>query len=239
MHHYLYKITIDNGKFYIGRHSTKNLDDNYMGSGKWVRSIKDKNRLRKEILSFYEDIETLKNAEEITILEYIQDENNMNFNTNSCGFSYGDLNPSKSEIARKLNSERVSGNNNPTKSKEVAEKISRSLKKWYSKNKGTFTGKTHTQEAKEKMKVAAEGRQISESTRDKLKELNRTRMLDGRNPTFNRKGAFHSEESKKKMSDSQKLRPKKECDHCGKVVSVNTYARWHGDNCAKRTQETS
>lgn len=47
MHHLVYVTTnIENGKFYIGKHSTKNLNDNYCGSGVWVlRAKKAKKKL--------------------------------------------------------------------------------------------------------------------------------------------------------------------------------------------------
>ena len=44
MHHLVYVTTnIENGKFYIGKHSTKNLNDNYCGSGVWVKRAKKAN----------------------------------------------------------------------------------------------------------------------------------------------------------------------------------------------------
>lgn len=54
-YHYIYKITRDDGRFYIGMHSTDNLEDGYFGSGNRIsRSIKKhgKERHVKQILQF-------------------------------------------------------------------------------------------------------------------------------------------------------------------------------------------
>ncbi|KKL24798.1 hypothetical protein LCGC14_2411740 [marine sediment metagenome] len=58
LYHYVYKITNTiNGKFYIGKHSTDNLDDGYTGSGfalKKAIKIYGKNKFKKEILGFFD-----------------------------------------------------------------------------------------------------------------------------------------------------------------------------------------
>ncbi|WP_407304103.1 GIY-YIG nuclease family protein [Acinetobacter sp.] len=70
--HYIYKITRDDGRFYIGMHSTDNLDDGYFGSGKLItRSIKKHGveRHSKEILEFVESRESLKIRERELVCE--------------------------------------------------------------------------------------------------------------------------------------------------------------------------
>lgn len=65
--HYIYKVTrVDNGKYYIGMHSTDDLEDGYFGSGKIITaSIKKhgKEKHIKEILEFCDSRESLKERE--------------------------------------------------------------------------------------------------------------------------------------------------------------------------------
>lgn len=69
----LYKITnLINGKMYIGKHVTSNLDDGYMGSGKIIQKAIKKygiESFRKEWLGFYEDEEELNYMERVFVDE--------------------------------------------------------------------------------------------------------------------------------------------------------------------------
>ena len=81
--HYIYKITCTiNGKYYIGMHSTFNLEDGYMGSGKRIKRSIEKHGLEnhvKEILEFLPNKSSLKEREkEIVNGELIKDSLCMN-----------------------------------------------------------------------------------------------------------------------------------------------------------------
>lgn len=82
-YHYIYRITcLKNNRYYIGMHSTENLNDGYMGGGrKIVNSVKKygKEYHRKEILEFLEDRDLLRKREsEIITEELINDPMCMN-----------------------------------------------------------------------------------------------------------------------------------------------------------------
>ena len=169
MYHFLYKTTHISGKYYVGRHSTNKLDDNYFGSGKWVRSLNDKSTLTREILKFC-DPEELLTEEQNLLKEHVGKPNCMNFNYNPVGFSSGKLNPNSKEnlVGERLVKarNRILGENNPSKRPEVRQKKSLSQKGRPSPKKGIKM----SEEARINMSAAAKGRKHSPETKIKISE---------------------------------------------------------------------
>lgn len=87
IYHYVYITSHPNGRYYIGRHTTENINDNYLGSGVWVNGIKDKSILTKKILLFANSSDELKILEENKIKEHWDDPLCMNKSPGSNGWT--------------------------------------------------------------------------------------------------------------------------------------------------------
>lgn len=158
-YHYIYKITcLKNGKYYIGMHSTDNLEDGYMGGGKRIKnSIKKygKDAHRKEILGFFENREDLRNREiQLVNEELLNDPMCMNLQPGGGG---GLINE---EHRQKFLKSGIEGFKKIIKDPEYREKFSLKCseamkKRWkdpdqrkiLNSNK-SFYGKSHSEEAK-------------------------------------------------------------------------------------------
>lgn len=172
MYYTIYKITnqID-GKFYIGSHKTKDLDDNYMGSGKYLKRAQEKygiENFKKEILFVFETAEEMYAKEaELVNEDFIATENTYNLKIGGFGgFDYlNDPSRFENKTHSKDHARMMS-----TKGTEKSQKILSALRldeEWlaahnkslteglqrYYKNGGKsgFLGKNHTQEFKQKM----------------------------------------------------------------------------------------
>lgn len=155
--HFIYKTTnLVNEKYYIGMHSTDNLEDGYMGSGtRLCRSINKhgKDNHQVEILEFLPDRESLKKRElELVNEEKLTDKMCMNLIIGGEG-SWFYVNTLITKEQRIHNA--FLGNNSIRRDRSsIARKIAESKrKKGTLSNNGSksFLGKQHTQETKQKI----------------------------------------------------------------------------------------
>jgi hypothetical protein len=140
LYNFVYKTTnLINNKYYIGVHSTDDLDDGYFGSGKLLkRALKkySKENFKREIIYFCESMDAaLEKEKEIVNLEFVKCESNYNVAIGGSGGGlFGEDNPffgkrhseETKEIIRAKNSGKICTD-------EMRLKISKGLKdseKW-------------------------------------------------------------------------------------------------------------
>ena len=158
----IYKVTNKiNGKIYIGSHKTKNLNDNYMGSGKYLKHAQEKYGLEnftKEILFVFDTPKQMYDKEsEIVNEDFISEENTYNLKAGGFGgFDYinttgknlygnnGKTSNVKDDLAKGRKTQKQRRVENPEYARNINEKISGSLKG----RPGSFKGKHHTAETK-------------------------------------------------------------------------------------------
>lgn len=169
-YHYIYKIVNAlNGKYYYGMHSTDNLEDGYMGSGRRIKhSINKhgKNNHKKEIIQFLNSREELKSREkEIVNLNEISKKDCMNISVGGLGGIQNEQHREKFiESLRKSHKEAITNSNKKQKwlwendeewSRKYCETLSKSLK---GKDNGKWTGRKHSEESKKKMSDSMKGK---------------------------------------------------------------------------------
>ena len=225
--HFIYKTQSLSGKYYIGRHTTTNINDGYLGSGKWIRSIKDKSTLTRTILEYCETFEQLKAAEQELLAEHVGQPDCMNFNTNSCGFAHGKLNPAHLPHVQAATLHRML-TNNPLKDPEARKRASEKQRGKI----GPMRGKKHLEETKHKISVSRTGITISDEGRRKLSESRKRDYADGtRVPARAFLGKHHDEETKARVRAKALAREKLTCEHCSTLCTKQNYSRWHGTKC--------
>ena len=159
MFYTIYQITnLIDGKIYIGKHQTKDLNDGYMGSGRRLKLAKIKHGIenfKKEIL-FQFDNEVDMNAKEVELvtLEFCLREDVYNLCPGGHG-GWGYVNVSgiklSAEYKQKHRESMMKTNNFKNR---VLSENGRKLLSEHAKNKKTFLGKSHSKESKEKISIA-------------------------------------------------------------------------------------
>ena len=162
----IYKVTNEiNGKIYIGSHKTKDLNDNYMGSGKYLIQAIQKHgteNFTKEILYVFDTPEQMYAKEaEIVNEDFIAETNTYNLKAGGFGgFDYINKNKLNSYPDRRdkdLNKLKLARKQieklkqNPEWRKKRSIKISQAMKNHYKTSQGHFFGKKHSEETKEKL----------------------------------------------------------------------------------------
>ena len=172
MFYIVYKTTNQvNGKFYIGTHKTVDLNDDYLGSGKYLKHAIEKygiENFKKEILFVFDNPEDMFAKEAEIVTEDFISENNT-YNLKKGGFGGFDYVNSlidqswKAENGKNsLHMQKV--NTDPAYRKKLNESVSTRLKLWHKEGKisaPNWKGKKHTEESKrkisEKMAIYAKG----------------------------------------------------------------------------------
>lgn len=158
----IYKVTNKiNGKIYIGSHKTNNLNDEYMGSGTYLKNAISKHGLEnfeKEILYIFDTPELMYAKEaEIVNEDFITDNNTYNLKKGGFG-GFGYINSTgknlygmngktpniKDNLSRGRQTQKTRKENDPEYAEKIRKKLSAALKG----RPGTFNGKTHTDNTK-------------------------------------------------------------------------------------------
>jgi hypothetical protein len=120
MFYTVYKVTnLINGKIYVGLHITKNLDDDYLGSGKQIKAAIKKygcENFKREYIKICETPEEMYNLEaEIVNEEFVKNSNTYNMKTGGTGsWFHINSNPEKYKEQRsKLRKQRNEAGDNP------------------------------------------------------------------------------------------------------------------------------
>jgi hypothetical protein len=169
----IYKVTNKiNGKIYIGSHKTKDLNDNYMGSGKYLNYAFNKHGIEnftKEILYVFDTPELMYAKEaELVNEEFIAESNTYNLKVG--GFGGWDYinNNEELRIAKNKKARKIANENGALEKAKKAKaellkddlylrKTGQKISKANKGKPGQFKGKKHSQESKEKMSLSSKG----------------------------------------------------------------------------------
>lgn len=172
MFYLIYKITNKiNGKIYVGKHQTSDINDDYMGSGTILRKAQNKygiENFEKEILFECSSLEEMNQKEkEIVNEEFVKRKDTYNIKLGGeGGFDYINNNQlwdlsvrfKSDEKTKKLskiaNDKKKELYKDENYLNDVREKISNGLNKYYETHESSWVGRKHKEESKRKIGLA-------------------------------------------------------------------------------------
>jgi len=240
--HFIYETkNLVNGKKYIGKHSTDNIDDGYIGSGVVLNNaIKKygKSNFYRTIIHWCENEKELnaKETEFITdAVVHSADYYNIGYGGQGGCIILNPKNPRYSETcekisksakaksefysitAKKLHCSKIIGMYGRRQSEHQKMRVSNALK-------GKKHSKEHIENQRESLlKTISDpnyvnpntGKRLSEETKKKI-SMNHSDVSGENNPMF---GCRHSDETKKKISEAAASRKKVRCSDCGRLIT--------------------
>lgn len=179
MFYTVYKITNKlNGKIYIGAHKTSDLDDDYMGSGTYLKRAQEKygiENFEKEILEVFESSEEMFAMEAILVnADFVKGTDNYNlkegglggFDHLNCDFGLmsergkknGNMNVLSGQLEQARENCKWLRENDTEWYNEFCSNMSIGQQRRYNNGgSGSFTGKTHSDETKKQMRDSHKG----------------------------------------------------------------------------------
>ena len=165
-YHFIYKTTnLLSGKYYIGMHSTDDLEDGYLGSGTYLKRSINKHGKENHLIEILEFVDSRKELaareKEIVSLQEIAKKECMNLKVGGNGGFSKELQSKGASLAGKKHSERMK--NEKEYREQVLIKMSIGLKKAYETGKkqknytGWMAGRKMTPETISKMKEVKVG----------------------------------------------------------------------------------
>lgn len=157
-YHFIYKTTnLLNGKYYVGMHSTSNLKDGYLGSGKRLRySIKKYGieNFKLEIVEWFDSrIELAKREKELVNEQLLTDDMCMNLKIGGVGGGkLHKMTPEQAKLWHSMGGKKSAELHKEKRSIETSIRNKQLWKDGIFKYNGWWIGKTHKIETIEKMK---------------------------------------------------------------------------------------
>lgn len=168
-YHYIYKITRFDGKFYVGMHSTDDMDDGYFGSGKIITRSINKHGVqkhRKEILEYLPTRKMLVEREKMLVThDLLNDPLCMNLMLGGHGGWAGNEKSLEALRDPDLKQRSVAASHiavaqrreeDPEYDAQYREKRRQRML-----GKQVFLGKTHSEETKQKMRKSKNAKELN------------------------------------------------------------------------------